>query len=370
MAGEANGRTQVCAWTLPARYYTDPAIFEREKERIFLRSWLYVGHESQVAEPGAFLTYDIYDQGVAIVRGHDGTLRAFHNVCQHRAHRLLEGQGRLPVITCPYHAWAYGLDGALRTARGSEHVPGFDARAFGLKPVRVETFLGLVMINVDEHASPFAEQAVGLADQVRARAPWLDDLVLSDAGFRTGEEVACNWKVLLDNCTECYHCAPTHPAFVDLVDIETYTITTHALHTMHTAVCSKPATNKAYAYGADDAVQSFAFWHVWPNITLGVMPGTENFLVFAMDPVAPGRCRTRGQHFHRPGAPVPSDLAREAYGDGVLWPEDKGIVELVQRGLASRGYDRGRFIVNDDRHDLSEHAAAFFQEKICAALED
>lgn len=365
----ATGHGEIGSWTLPARYYTDPAIFEREKERIFLRSWLFVGHESQIAEPGGYLTYDIYDQGVVVMRGHDGVLRGFHNVCQHRAHRLLEGQGRVPVITCPYHAWAYGLDGALRTARGSEHVPGFDTRAFGLKPVRVETFLGLVLVNFDPDAVPFAKQAVGLADQIRERAPWLGDLVLRDGGFRSGELVECNWKVLLDNCTECYHCTPCHPSFVDLVDIETYMITTHPLHTMHTGACTKPS-NRAYDYGDNAAVRGITFWHVWPNITLGVMPGSENFLVFAMDPVAPTRCLTRGQHFFRPGAPTESDTAREAYGDDVLWPEDKGIVESVQRGLASRGYDRGRFIINRDRHDMSEHAASFFQEKIRAALDD
>ena len=338
MTGTGFGdRAGAGAWTLPARYYTDPAIFAAEKERIFLRSWLYVGHEGQLAEPGAYLAYDIYDQGVVVMRGHDGVLRGFHNVCQHRAHRLLEGQGRVAVITCPYHAWAYGLDGALRTARGSERSVGFDPRQFGLKPVRVETFLGFVMVNFDLDARPFADQAVGLADQIRARAPWFDDLIPRHAGFRSGEAVACNWKVLLDNCTECYHCAPCHPAFVDLVDIETYTITTHGMHTMHTGRCTKPETNTAYRYGADEAVQSFTFWHVWPNITFGIMPGTENFLVFAMDPVSPTQCLTRGQHFVHGRAATASDAAREAYGDDVLWPEDKSIVESVQRGLASRG---------------------------------
>ncbi|MEX2649464.1 MAG: aromatic ring-hydroxylating dioxygenase subunit alpha [Alphaproteobacteria bacterium] len=360
---------EATGWTLPARYYTDPGIFALERERIFLRSWLYVGHESQVAEPGGYLTYDLYDQGVAVVRGMDGTLRGFHNVCQHRAHRLLEGRGRTPVITCPYHAWAYGLDGALRTARGSENVPGFDRTGFCLKPVQVESFLGFIMINFDLAAPPFASQAEGLADQIRDRAPWLDELTLcANDGFRSGEDVACNWKVLLDNCTECYHCAPTHPAFVDLVDIETYRIEPGRLHTMHTAQCTKPA-NAAYDYAPNAPVRGFTFWHVWPNITFGIMPGTENFLAFAMDPVAPTRCLARGQHLRKSGAPRESDQAREDYGNNVLWPEDKAIVESVQRGLASRGYDRGRFILDPDRHDLTEFAAMFFQARIRAALE-
>ncbi len=367
MAHSGNGAE--AGWTLPARYYTDPAIFEREKERIFLRSWLWVGHESQIQEPGSYLTFDIYDQGVALVRGQDGTIRAFHNVCQHRAHRLFEGAGRIAVITCPYHAWAYGLDGALRTARGSERVPGFDLAAFGLKPVRAESFFGFLMVNFDNAAPSFASQMPTLALQVRTRAPWLGSLEpRADDAYRADEEVGCNWKVLLDNCTECYHCAVSHPAFAELVDLETYRIEVGAWHTMHTGSCPRPR-NAAYDYGADAPVRDFTFWHVWPNITFGIMPGSEGFSAFSMDPVGPTRCRTRSQHLKRPGPATAADRARDAYGSTVLWPEDKSIVESVQRGLASRGYDRGRFVVNADRHDLSEHAAQFFQGRIRAALD-
>jgi choline monooxygenase len=356
-------------FTLPGRYYWDPAILAREMDRIFLRSWLYVGHESQVAEAGSFMTFDIHDQGVAIVRGLDGRLRAFHNVCQHRAHRLLEGQGKIAVITCPYHAWAYGLDGALRTARGSESVADFDIGAIKLQPIGVEVFLGLVMINFDPNAVPFAVQSGALADEVRARAPWFDKLELKgQTGFRSGELVACNWKVLLDNCTECYHCTPTHPAFVDLIEAETYHVEPHGIYTTHTARCSKPR-NAAYDYAPNAPVTGFYFWHVWPNITLGITPGSPNFLAFAMDPVSPTTCYARGQSLGLPGAESESDRAREDYGANILWPEDKSIVESVQRGLASRGYDRGRFVLHPDRHDLSEIAAQFFQEKIRAALE-
>jgi len=208
-----------------------------------------------------------------------------------------------------------------------------------------------------------------LAGQIRARAPWLDALTpRADDTYRADEQVACDWKVLLDNCTECYHCAIGHPAFVDLVDIATYHIDVGPLHTMHTGVCSKPR-NAAYHYPDDAPVRDFTFWHVWPNITFGIMPGSENFMAFSIDPVAPGRCRTRSLHLVPPGGASAVDEARDAYTARVLWPEDKGIVESVQRGLGSLGYNRGRFIVNALRHDLSEHAAQFFQARIRAALE-
>ena len=122
------------SYTLPARYYTDPAVFEREKEEIFFKSWQYVGPASEVAQPGDYMTTTIVDQGVFAIRGRDGELRAFYNVCQHRAHELLQGKGNVKaVITCPYHAWAYAPDGALRTARNCEAVAGFDKKDFSLQ---------------------------------------------------------------------------------------------------------------------------------------------------------------------------------------------------------------------------------------------
>ena len=102
------------SFTMPARYYHDAAVFDAEKAAIFYKNWHYAGHVSQVAEPGQFLTTKIHEQNVFVARGRDGVLRAFFNVCAHRGHELLEGTGKKNVITCPYHAWSYGLDGKLR----------------------------------------------------------------------------------------------------------------------------------------------------------------------------------------------------------------------------------------------------------------
>lgn len=123
------------SYTLSARYYTSPEIFEREREAVFFRSWIYAGHAEDLREPGSYITTMVLDQNILIARGKDMTLRAFYNVCSHRAHELLKGAGRAKVITCPYHAWSYHLDGRLRTARGSEKVESFDAAEFCLKPV-------------------------------------------------------------------------------------------------------------------------------------------------------------------------------------------------------------------------------------------
>ncbi|HLB06710.1 MAG TPA: Rieske (2Fe-2S) protein, partial [Alphaproteobacteria bacterium] len=123
------------SYTLPAEWYTEPAVFEAEKESIFYRTWQFAGHAGQLANPGDYVTSPLLDQNVFIVRGTDGILRAFHNVCRHRAHQLLQGSGNVRVITCPYHAWSYELDGRLRAARGHETVAGFDRSEFCLSPI-------------------------------------------------------------------------------------------------------------------------------------------------------------------------------------------------------------------------------------------
>ena len=131
------------SFTLPSKWYLDAEVYEREKEAIFYRNWIYVTHVSALARAGDYATLKVADEHVFVVRDHKGALRAYYNVCRHRAHLLLEGHGNAKVITCPYHAWAYGLDGTLRNAPLSDDVPGFDKSQFCLAPVRVEELFGL-----------------------------------------------------------------------------------------------------------------------------------------------------------------------------------------------------------------------------------
>jgi carnitine monooxygenase subunit len=119
------------SYTLPARYYTDPAIYAWEQDAIFGHSWCYAGHLGTLAEPGSYFTCKIADQNILVIRGKDRVLRGFYNVCQHRAHELVKGSGKALFLTCPYHAWTYHADGTLRTARGSEALPAFDKEKFG-----------------------------------------------------------------------------------------------------------------------------------------------------------------------------------------------------------------------------------------------
>ena len=134
------------SFTIPSRYYLDDPILEQEKEAIFYRNWWYVGHQSQLPDPGCYLTVPVCDQNIIVIRDKDAALRAYYNVCQHRGHELLFGSGKVRTITCPYHAWSYGFDGELRVARNTEKLVDFDKCKFALKPVQVEVFCGLVFV--------------------------------------------------------------------------------------------------------------------------------------------------------------------------------------------------------------------------------
>ena len=145
------------SFTLPARFYHDAGIYELEKDAIFYRNWWYAGHVSQLEKPGCYITAQIHEQNVFVVRAKDGQLNAFYNVCQHRGHELLNGAGRTNIIVCPYHAWAYDFNGGLKAARNTDRMKSFKKCDFALKPVRVEVFCGLVFVNLDPDAKSLKE---------------------------------------------------------------------------------------------------------------------------------------------------------------------------------------------------------------------
>lgn len=353
------------SYTLPARYYTDPAIFAAEKAAIFYRSWYYAGHVSQVAEPGQFLTCRIHEQNLIVIRARNGDLNAFFNVCMHRGHELLSGCGKTNLIRCPYHAWAYDLDGTLKAARNSENVDGFDKSEFTLRTVRVEVFCGLVMVNLDPDAVPFAEQTEGLEDEIRSFVPSVDRLEFAQ---RDTYDVPANWKTMIDNFLECYHCHTAHKDFVDLVDMDTYRTTTHGIYSSQLAGAPRTTSANAYEFEPGEVDFGYAGWFVWPNISIWAYPGEPNLSILQMTPAGPERCIEYQDWFVPGGVPTKQLADAMAYQKDVLQPEDILLCESVQRGLHSMAYNQGRFIVDRGRTELSEHAVHHFQSLVMTAL--
>jgi len=353
------------SYTLPARYYMDERIYQMELESIFYRQWYYAGHNSQIAKSGDYLTTTIGDQSIVVLRDKEGELRAFYNVCQHRGHELVQGTGHARHIVCPYHAWSYELSGELRFARNSENVANFNKCDFALKQVQVELFCGMVFVNLDPAAAPLSEQAVELEKEIREYCPSVDSLQFA---ARDDYQVSCNWKVMIDNFLECYHCAPAHRDFVDLVDMKSYRSTVKGIYSSHISKAARSTSTKAYDFEVGDVDFGFAGWFLWPNLTIWAYPGEANLSVLQMVP--DGNANTiEYQDWFVPDGKITDQLKETIdYQKLVLQPEDISLCESVQRGLKSRGYNQGRFIVDTERTELSEHTVHHFQSMVVDAL--
>lgn len=200
------------AATLPRRLFTDPAVYDLEITRLFHRTWHCLGRVDQIPVAGDYRTYEIGGSGIIVVRGTDGELRAFHNVCRHRGTRLVEraAGSSAKVFVCPYHAWTYDLAGKLR---GAPHMEGmdFNPTEHGLHPVRVEEWRGFYFVSLDAKAKPLEDHLGGFIQRVAAYP--LERLRLA---HRVTYEIAANWKLVIQNANECYHCPGVHPQLARL----------------------------------------------------------------------------------------------------------------------------------------------------------
>lgn len=358
------GDDALSGFTLPSRYYLDDAIFDEERRLIFYRNWHYAGHISQVRNPGDFVTARILDQSVFVMRGRDGVLRGFYNVCQHRGHELFSGTGNAKAIVCPYHAWSYHEDGRLRHARNADQVKGFEVSELCLKTIQVEVFCGFVFVNLDPDATPLASLAGDLAQDLEQRIDWLDDLAPVETSEFGGTSIDAGWKVVVDNYLECYHCTPAHPDFSDMVDMSAYKMDTFKHWSRQLAPKTRP-DNSAYVFDPNTGMQTAAFWYLWPSTTFNVLPGKPSMFVLSIMPVSINSTTFVGHRYALDDTP---DAGCTEYLNEVLGPEDKSLCESVQKGLSSRGYNQGRFMVDPLLSGTAEHAVHHFHRLVLDAL--
>ena len=227
--------------SLPWSWYTDPAVLQLERERIFRRSWQYVGHLGDVPEPGSFAATAVGDVPVVLVRDRDDTLRAFLNVCRHRGSIVCTGSGKRETLQCPYHAWTYGLDGRLIAAPRAAQEGGIDTDELGLLQLQLETWGPLVFVNPDREAAPLADFLDGLPELVADAGIDLDALRFLQ---RSESELACNWKISAENFLECYHCPTAHPGFSAVMNVspDAYLLETSAGRmSQHTPAATRAA---------------------------------------------------------------------------------------------------------------------------------
>jgi choline monooxygenase len=331
--------------TLTARHYRPAADrWAKERARIFAPSWQLLCHESALEGPGEVLAETLAGYPVLAVRQNGGALKAFHNVCRHRAGPLVPaGRSRCEgALVCRYHGWSYALDGRLKSARDFGAAAGFDPRALGLFEIGVEVWRGLVFVALE----PPRQSLSALLEPIERRLAGRDWSALRPAAERR-HAIACDWKTYVENYLEGYHLCAVHPGLDAEIDSSRYVVTMEGLTALHEAPPRRPGA----------VYQGLWAW-VWPNI--GVNVYEQGLMIERMSPDGPGRCRLDYLYLTPDGEPAPE--ATLALSDAVT-AEDVAVVEAVQINLDAGVYDHG---VLSPRH---EEAVAGFQSLVAAALE-
>ncbi len=348
--------------SLPAAWYTDAGIAAQERERIFRRGWHYIGRAEQVVRTGDYFTAAVGDVPVVVVRSEAG-VHAFVNVCRHRRHEVVSGAGNRKTLQCPYHAWTYGLDGGLRAAPRSDHEPGFDRASLPLLRLRADAWGPFLFVGLDEETPPLAT-VLGELPAIVARS----GLDLERLCFRSREEWSAetNWKVMIENFLECYHCPVRHPGFSAVVDVDedSYTLRAHEWFSSQVAPVRRSALEgrgRRPAYDVAGAITQAQYHLVWPNLTLSINPGPPNLSLDVWTPDGPERTRGFTEHYFGPDVPEAAQQDIIAFNREVS-REDDALTDSVQRGLRAGVPAQGRLLTS------SEHLVIHFQKLVASAL--
>lgn len=321
-------KTLELASALPARYYFGEDMLAMEQRSVFARSWQLVAHHDQLVEAGDHVVEKIGEVPVIVIRGQDGVLRAFPNVCRHRAGPLALCNGKgARALHCKYHGWTYTLEGQLRSAPEMQAAQDFTVEDIRLPPLRVHEWQGLVFVTLSEETPPFEQVYSGIVERV---API--DLSAMRYLRRDSYDIDCNWKVYIDNFLEGYHLPHVHPGLSKVLDYRAYDTELFPWYSLQ----SSPLRDGGQFYGEGEAF----YYHVYPNVMLNIMPGrlqTNRIL-----PLGPGRCRVEFDYYYAQDDQAMSRIAADQAFSDEVQVEDVTICEAVQKGLASGFYEAGR----------------------------
>ena len=342
-----------CAQTLASRFYTDPLILEIEKARIFRRTWQLVGTldhacgevdglKRTIADRETFFTAEVAGEPIVVVRDKEGTLRAFSNVCRHRAGPIALGSGCKNMLRCAYHGWTYTLDGRLIGTPDVEGVEFFDRSTMGMVPLRLETWEQFIFVNFDRGAEPLSTYLGDIPEQARG---------FQFAGLQFAERrdymLNCNWKVYVDNYLEGYHIPIAHPGLMREIDYSQYRTDTFRYHSQQfapiRAMKAEDAGERFYA-PANTTQEALYFW-IFPNLMLNIYP--DNVSTNLIVPLSQDKTLTIFEWFFHDiaSAKVQERMKKAIAFSDEVQQEDIGLCESVQRGLQSALYDRGRYSV-------------------------
>jgi Rieske 2Fe-2S family protein len=334
--------------TLPGRAYHATDVYEAEGERVFAHGWVCVGRDEHVPAPGDYLTREVLGEPIFVMRGKDGVLRAFANACRHRGTRLLDGEGSVrSAIKCPYHAWTYGLDGALLGSPNVREEDGLERQRFGLWEVGLDRHDGFLFVNLDGEAKPLHSMLEEMADSpLELERYGVGELRV---GGRRTYDVAANWKILVENYHECLHCPSVHPELVKIVPLyrrgeveeEGQALGNTMGHGLTSFTMSGLSSLPSLPGVTDTDVSTFYGVYVFPNLILNYHSETVNAVY--LYPEGPGRTQVVSEFLFRPETIEadgfdPSEVVQ--FRDLVA-TQDWTVCELAQRGVRSRFYEHG-----------------------------
>jgi Rieske 2Fe-2S family protein len=353
--------------TLPGSVYADPAVFAREQERIFESMWFAVARSAELSSPGAFVTKPVGRENVLVVRGRDGQLRAFLNVCRHRGARLCQpdsGQLRRN-IQCMYHAWTYSLAGDLIAAPNLTKMADVDRGQYGLIDVHLREWLGYAWVCLADQPPPFEDEVIGAADErlggTGLIGGWqVDELAV---GRRISYDVKANWKLIIENFMECYHCATIHPELTEMLPefAEGYAAQSFVGHGAAFNAEAKGFTvdgseghTRIPGVDADHDRRYFAIT-VKPQVFINLVP--DHVIFHRMYPTAVDRTVIECDWLYLPTVlESQADLSGSVELFDRVNRQDFDACEATQPSMSSRAYAHGGVLVPSEHHISEFHA--------------
>lgn len=327
-------------------------MFELEKEALFSSFWQLACHENELGEAGEMHTLEVADNPLLLVRDQQDRINAFYNVCKHRGGPVAVKKGTTSVLQCQYHGWTYLLDGSLRGVPQFRKVDLFDKKNFGLEPVTMQSWEGLLFVSLNDNVQPVTQFLDGIAERI---AP----INLSKFTFVEAQSylINCNWKVYVDNFLEGYHIPIVHPELAKLLDYREYQTDTAEWYSLQ----HSPFQEGENLYKSNDG--KAYYYYLFPNIMLNILPGRLQTNVIR--PVAPDQTEVLFKYYYK--NPDDEQMISDdiTYSDEIQ-QEDIEICELVQKGLQSKAYDKGRFSV--EREQGVYHFQTLLKNVIAEAL--
>ncbi|MDV6260932.1 aromatic ring-hydroxylating oxygenase subunit alpha [Rhodococcoides yunnanense] len=347
--------------TLPGRFYTDPAIFELEQDKIFEELWICAVRAADLDKPGAFRTVQIGRESVIVTRTRTGAIKAYLNVCAHRGARIcMEDKGEVKrSFQCPYHAWTYDLDGKLIAAPNLTKMPDIDRVRYGLSSVSVEEWLGYVWVNLSDNPASFDTTVVQDIRDRLGDVESIDRYKIEDLGLgrRVSYDVNANWKLIIENFMECYHCATIHPELTEVLPefADGYAAQYYVGHGAEFGESVKGFTldgsegHDSIPGIAPEQDRRYYAITVRPQVFVNLVP--DHVIIHRMYPLAADRTLVECDWLYLPGVVASGrDLQKSVELFHRVNLQDFEACERCQPAMSSRKYRDGGVLVGSEHH--------------------